>query len=177
MAKQSGQESGLRLLLTQRFLSAFGVGLVVILIAVAWILYMQRGAHIEPQGKILKVRTQALDENAAVAIADFRVENSSDYPVVVRELQVTLEGADGKTYEGSVVAEMDAKRLFQYYPLLGQKYNDTLKIRDRITPHQTIDRMIAARFEMPQTELDKRKKMAIRVVDVDGPSGELTESR
>jgi hypothetical protein len=171
------QESGFRQYLNQRFLTAFGVGLVVIVIAVAWILYMQRGAHIEPKGKILKVRTQALDENSSVAITDFRVENSSDYPVVVRELQVTVEGADGKVYEGSLVAEMDAQRLFQYYPLLGQKYNDTLKMRDRIAPRQTLDRMIAARFEIPQDQLDKRKRLAVRVEDVDGPFGELTESR
>jgi hypothetical protein len=138
---------------------------------------MQRGAHIEPQGKILKVRTQSLDENSSVAIADFRVENSSDHPVVVHELQVRAEDADGKSHEGTVVAEMDAQRLFQAYPVLGQKYNDTLKIRDRIAPHQTLDRMVAARFEVPQAQLDKRKKLAVRVKDVDGPTGELTESR
>ena len=158
------QESSFRQYLNQRFLTAFGVGLVVIVIAVAWVLYMQRGAHIEPKGKIMKVRTQALDENSSVGIIDFRVENSSDYLVVIRELQVTVEGAD-------------AQRLFQYYPLLGQKYNDTLKMRDRIAPRQTLDRMIAARFEIPQAELDKRKRIAVRVEDVDGPFGELTESR
>jgi hypothetical protein len=67
--------------------------------------------------------------------------------------------------------------LFQYYPLLGQKYNDTLKMRDRIAPRQTLDRMIAARFEIPQDQLDKRKRLAVRVEDVDGPFGELTEIR
>jgi len=177
MIMTMAQESGFRQYLNQRFLTAFGVGLVVIAIAVAWILYMQRGAHIEPKGRILKVRTQALDESSSVAIADFRVENASDYPVIVKELKVTVEGSDGKTYEGTLVAEMDAKRLFQYYPLLGQKYNDTLKMRDKIAPRETLDRMIAARFEIPQAQLDQRKRLAVRVVDVDGPFGELTESR
>jgi len=94
------QETIIRQYLNQRFLTAFGVGLVVIAIAVAWILYMQRGAHIEPAGKILKVRTLALDDNSSVAVVDFRVINSSDYTVIVREVTVTEEGANGQTADG-----------------------------------------------------------------------------
>jgi hypothetical protein len=37
--------------------------------------------------------------------------------------------------------------------------------------------MIAARFEMPVARLDARKKLRLRVVDVDGPSGELVETK
>jgi hypothetical protein len=153
------------------------VGLVAVAIAVAWVLYIQRGAHIEPKGKILKVRTQALDNTSSVAVIDFRVANSSDYLIVVREVTVTLEDASGNPVDGMMVAEMDAQRLFQYYPLLGQKYNDTLKMRDRIPARQTLDRMIAARFEIPQAQLDARKKLTVRVDDVDGPFGELIETR
>jgi hypothetical protein len=153
------------------------VGLVVIAIAVAWILYMQRGSHIEPVGKILKVRTLAMDENSAVAVIDFRIQNTADFPIVVREVTVTLAEADGKTDDGSSVAEMDAKRLFQYFPVLGEKYNDTLKMHDHIKPHETLDRMIAVRFEIPQARVDGRKTLKLRVEDVDGPSGELIETR
>jgi hypothetical protein len=149
----------------------------VIAIVVAWVLYMQRNAHIEPQGKILKVRTQAMDENSSVAVVDFRMVNSSDYPIWVREVDVSLFGADGKTYDGAVVSETDAKALFRYYPLLGQKYNDSLIVRDRIHPHQTVDKMIAARFEMPQGRLDARKKLTVHIEDVDGPSGDLVETK
>ena len=171
------QETIIREYLNQRFLTAFGVGLVAIAIAVAWILYMQRGAHIEPAGKVLKVRTLALDDNSSVAVIDFRVVNSSDYTIIVREVTVTLDEANGQTADGSAVAETDANRLFQYYPILGQKFNDTLIIRDHIKPHETLDRMIAARFEMPQTQLDARKRLRIRIEDVDGPSGELIETK
>jgi hypothetical protein len=153
------------------------VGLVVIAIAVVWIFYMQRGAHIEPAGKILKVRTLALDENSSVAVIDFRVVNSSDYTVIVREVAVTLDQPNGTASDGTVVSEVDARRLFQYYPVLGQKYNDSLIIRDRIKPHETLDRMIAARFEIPVAQLDARKRLKLRVVDVDGPSGELIETK
>jgi hypothetical protein len=153
------------------------VGLVAVGLAVAWVLYIQRGAHIEPQGKILKVRTQALDETSSVAVIDFRLENSSDIGIVVSEVTVTLEDASGKTADSMLVSEVDAQKLFQYYPLLGQKYNDTLKMRDRLPGHHAVDRMIAARFEMPQAQLDARKKLTVRVEDVDGPFGELTETR
>ncbi len=138
---------------------------------------MQRGAHIEPTGKILKVRTLALDEGSSIAVVDFRVVNSSDYTVVVREVAVTVDESNGTSADGTVVSEMDARRLFQYYPVLGPKYNDSLIIRDRIKPHESLDRMIAARFEMPVARLDARKKLRLRVVDVDGPSGELVETK
>jgi hypothetical protein len=153
------------------------VGLVVVLIAVVWIFYMQRGAHIEPAGKILKVRTLALDEGSSIAVIDFRVANASDYTVIVREVAVMLEQLNGAASDGTVVSEIDARRLFQYYPVLGQKYNDSLIIRDRIKPHESLDRMIAARFEIPVAQLDARKRLKLRVVDVDGPSGELIETR
>ena len=167
----------IRQYLNQRFLTAFGVGLVVIAIAVAWILYIQRGSHIEPAGKILKVRTLPADENSSIAIIDFRVENASNFGIIVREVTVTLDEPNGKTDEGAAVSEVDAQRLFQYYPVLGQKYNDTLKIRDRIKAHETMDRMIAVRFEIPQAKVDARKNLRLRVEDVDGPSGEIAERK
>lgn len=153
------------------------MGLVAVAILVAWILFIQRGAHIDPKGKILKVRTLALDENSSAAVIDFRFANTSDVGLIVREVTVTLEDTSGRTADGMIVSEMDAKRLFEYYPVLGQKYNDTLIMRDRIGPRQTLDRMIAARFELPLALLDARKKLTVRVEDVDGPFGELTETR
>src|SRR5258708_11494293 len=122
---------------------------------------MRRGANIATVGKVLKVRTSALDANSAVAVVDFRMENGSDVGLIVREVTVTLQTADGKTYEGSVVAETDAQNLFKYYPLLGQKFNDTLRIRDKVSARQTIDRMIAARFEVAESQLTGRKQLTV----------------
>jgi len=176
------RDSGIRQYLNQRFLTAFGVGLVVIVIAVAWVLYIQRGAHIEPAGKILKVRTIPLDENSSLAVIDFRVENSSDYTVIVKEVTATVVDPGGKEpggtlHEGATAAQMDTERLFKYYPILGQRFNDTLKMHDRIKPHETMDRMIAVRFEIPVAHLDARKRLKLKIEDVDGPSGELIETR
>jgi hypothetical protein len=160
---------------SKQVLIAFGVGVGVIAIAVAGVFYMQRGAHIELKGAILKVRTAAMDEASSVAVIDFRFTNPADYPFVVRTVSISMEDKAGKVYEGAPVSEVDAKRLFQYYTMLGQKYNETLLMRDKIPPRSSEDRMIAARFEVPVEQLDNRRKLLIRIEDVDGPVSELSE--
>ena len=129
---------------------------------------MQRGAHIDLPGKILKVRTAALDENSSIAVFDFRISNPADYTFVVRTVTVTVQEASGGTSVGLPVAEADTERLFQALPLLGQKYNRTLIMRDKIAPHTSEDRMLAARFEVPAGHLDSRKRFVIRVEEVNG---------
>ena len=59
------------------FPAAFGIGLVVIAVAVGGVLYMQRGSKVDLPGKILKVRTAPLDENSSVVVIDFRTANPS----------------------------------------------------------------------------------------------------
>jgi hypothetical protein len=162
---------------TRRLLIGFGIGVVAVAIAVAAVLYMQRGARIELKGSIQKVRTAAMDENSSVAIVDFRFANPADYPFVVRSVDVSIVGADGKTYEGSPVSEVDANRLFEYYKSLGQKYNNSLLMRDKVAPRTSEDRMIAARFEIPEKLLQARKNLKIRIEDVDGPSSEVLENQ
>lgn len=157
--------------------AALGVGLVVVACGVAGMFYMQRGAHVELQGSVLKVRTQAMDESSSVAVVDFRFVNPSDYPFVVRQVDVWIEDKDGKTLEGTPVSELDARRLFEYYPQLGQKYNDGLLMRDKLPPRQSLDRMTSARFEAPESVVESRRKLIVRVVDLDGASSELQEKR
>jgi len=150
-------------------------GLVVVAAGLGGMFYMQRGAHVELKGAVLKVRTQAMDENSSVAVIDFRFVNPSNYPFVVKEVTVSIVDKDGKTLEGLPVSELDARRLFQYYPQLGQKYNDSLLMRDKIMGRQSMDRMIATRFESPEATLESRRKLMVRIVDVDGPVAELQE--
>jgi hypothetical protein len=88
-----------------------------------------------------------------------------------------MEDKDGKPLQGQPVSELDARRLFQYYPQLGQKYNDSLLMRDKIMGRQSMDRMIATRFEAPESTIEGRRKLTIRIVDVDGPVAELQESK
>ena len=152
-------------------------GLLVVAAGIGGVFYMQRGAHVELKGGVLKVRTQAMDEKSTVAVIDFRFVNPSNYPFVVKEVTVSIVDKDGKTLEGQPVSELDARRLFQYYPQLGQKYNDSLVMRDKIMGRQSMDRMIATRFEDTEATIEGRKKLTVRIVDVDGPVAELQESK
>lgn len=160
---------------------SFGVFLLVGLAAassmVGVLLYWNRGAHIELKGSILKVRTLATDPSSAVVFADFRFANPADYPFVVRKVEVTMEDSSGQLIEGMGVSDVDAKRLFEYYPTLGQKYNPSLLMNDKIAPRQTLDRMIAAQFKLAEEKVQARKALRIRVEDVDGAVSELVETR
>lgn len=159
----------------KQFLPFIGIGVVVAALAVALVFYLQRGAHVELQGVIQKVRTLAVEEKAAIAVVDFRFVNSSDYLFIVREVSLLLEDARGQIHDGAVVSEGDAQRIFEYYPALGQKYNPSLVARTRIAARQSMDRMLAARFEVPEKELQARRRLIIRVEEVDGAVSEIAE--
>jgi hypothetical protein len=161
--------------MSKSFLTALVIGIAVIAVAITGVLYMQRGARVGLLGSILKVRTAPLDENSSVAVIDFRYRNPANDPFIVRTVTVILEDADGNQYNGSTVSESDAKRLFEGLPLLGQKYNDTLVMQDKIPSGASADRMVAARFEAPEARLEKRKRFVLRIEDVDGPVTEFTE--
>jgi hypothetical protein len=159
----------------KNFVVAFAIGIGLIAVIIGGVLIMQRGARVGLAGTFLKVRTAPLDENSSVAVIDFRFRNPGDVRFVVRTVTVVLDDADGKQYEGATVSETDAKRLFEGIPLLGQKYNDTLVTRDAVAAHAAEDRMVAARFEAPESRLAARKRFIIRIEDVDGPVTEISE--
>jgi hypothetical protein len=154
-----------------------GAGALIVGLFVAAIVYLQWGAHVELQGRIAKVRTAAADEASSIAVLDFRFVNPSDYPFIVRRVDVFVEDENGQVHEGAVISEADAKRLFEALPLLGQKYNESLLIRTRIRPKETMDRMVAARFELSEARLASRKRLWVRVEDVDGAVSEIAEGK
>jgi hypothetical protein len=161
--------------MSRTLLITFAIGIVVIAIAVAGIVYIERGGHIELPGKILKVRTAPLDEQSSAAVIDFRVTNPSDYPFQVRTVTVVLENQADAQVEGATASEMDAQRLMAGVPLLGDKYNPSLMVRERVPPHTTLDRMIAARFEVPDAQLQSRKRFLLKIEEVDGVVQVLSE--
>jgi hypothetical protein len=160
---------------SSRFALPLVIGLAVVAATVFGVMWMQWGAHVELKGEVLKVRTQALDDRSALAVIDFRFVNPADYAFIVRKVDVILEDPSGKTADGMTVSDADAKRVFEAYPLLGQKFNESLRVRDRVEAHQSQDRMIAARFELPVALLNGRKHLTVRVEDVDGPVSEIRE--
>jgi hypothetical protein len=153
--------------------AAIGIGLIAVI--VAGIFYMQRGARVGLAGNFLKVRTAPLDENSSVAVVDFRVSNPANVRFMVRTVTLVLEDADGNRYDGRTVAEVDAKRLFEAIPLLGQKFNDTLLGNESVSPHAAMDRMIASRFDAPESRIEKRRRFVLKIEDVDGPITEINE--
>jgi LEA14-like dessication related protein len=161
---------------SKRFYIFLGVGVVIVVVGLFFVFSSTKGAHLQLQGKVLKVRTGELDPNSSAAVVDFRVQNPSDVPFVVREVKVTLENADGSSQEGSLIAKTDLKVLLSYNRFLGAQYNEALSLQDRIPPRATVDRMVAVRFEVPLKNLDHAKGLKLYLQDVDGPEWE-TEYR
>ena len=118
-----------------RAAATFAIGIGIIAIAVAGILFMQRGARIGLAGSVLKVRTAPLDENSTVAVLDFRITNPSNILLEVLQVTVEMEDAAGKTATGSVIGETDARRVFEAVPALGPKFLTSLGMKQRIAPH------------------------------------------
>ncbi len=162
--------------MSKRLLILFGVGVVAMAIAVVVILSANKGSHLQLMGKILKVRTGALGEGNSIAVMDFRVQNPSDKPFVVRDVEITLEKPNGEMVDGVTVSKSDLKQLFQYNRFLGDQYNDGLGLQDTIAPHSMVDRMVAAHFEVGNADLEKAKAVHLSIQDVDGPLWETTAS-
>ena len=154
--------------MSKQLLIFVGVGVAVIALAIFFVFSSTKGSHLELKGQILKIRTGALDEQNSAAVLDFRVENPSDIPFVVRDVSATLEKQDGTTFEGLVVSRSDMNTLFQYNRFLGQQYNTSLTIKDKIAPHSTVDRMVAVRFEVPDQQLQSAKLIHLQIQDMDG---------
>jgi hypothetical protein len=161
--------------MNKTFAVALAVGLVVIAIAVGGLLYTNRGARVGLSGNFLKVRTAPFDETSSVAVIDFRYRNPADVRFVVSQVTVILEDATGNRTEGRTIPEIDAQRMFEGLPILGQKFNKTLIERDVVRPHAAEDRMIAARFEFPEAKLETRKRLIVRIEDENGPVTEISE--
>jgi hypothetical protein len=145
------------------------IGLVLIATAVFFIFYTTKSSHLELTGSVLKVRSGALDENSSAAVLDFRVTNVSKVPFSVREVNVAFEDRDGSTSEGTIIAKNDFEALLRYNRFLGSQLNPGLTIRDQIAPHETVDRMVAVRFEIPATRLEHGKALHLHIQDMDGP--------
>jgi hypothetical protein len=162
--------------MSKRILIFFGIGVVAIAIAVVVILSANKGSHLELQGKILKVRTGALGEGNSIAVMDFRVENPSDLPFTARNVEIRLEKASGEMEDGATISKSDLKQMFQYNRFLGDQYNEGLGLQDTIAPHATVDRMVAAHFEVSDEELQKAKAVHVSIQDVNGPLWETSHS-
>jgi hypothetical protein len=155
--------------MNKRLLIFVGIGVLAVGVAVFLTVTGNEGSHLQLQGKILKVRTGALGETNSIAVLDFRVENPSDIPFVVGNVEMSVEKKNGEMADGITTSKADLKQLFQYNRFLGDQYNEGLGMKDTIAPHSMVDRMVAARFEMSSKDLDSSKTVHLSLHDVDGP--------
>ena len=164
--------------MSKQFWIFLAVGLAVVAAAVSAIMMSTKSAHLELTGNILKVRTLSVSAGAAtIVVLDFRATNPSGLPFIVRDVRMSLEPASGEPMEGSQLSRSDVDAVFQYEKLVGTKYNDVLSLRDKIPAGQTMDRMSAARFELPESQVQSRKRILLHLEDVDGAASDLTEKQ
>lgn len=158
----------------QKAVIAF-IALLVVGGFVGGILFSTRHNKVELTGSVLKVRTHSVSEDDTLVFADIRVKNPSTQQFVVQDVDVYVDPASGERIQGDTFTEADAKRMFEYYPVLGKKYNPNLMIRQKINPGETIDRMVSVRFPGTEENFQKRKGLRIVVTDVDGAKTEIIE--
>jgi hypothetical protein len=162
--------------MSKQLLIFVGIGIIAVGVAVFLAVSGNEGSHLELKGKILKVRTGALGDGNSIAVLDFRVENTSNIPFVVGNVEVSLEKKSGEMVDGVTTSKSDLKQLFEYNRYLGDQYNDGLGMKDTIAPHSMVDRMVAARFEVSNQALDSAKAVHLSLHDVDGPSWETSHA-
>jgi hypothetical protein len=150
-------------------------GLAIVGAGVGILMVGTKGNHLELTGAILHTRVLALNPKASIVIVDFRVKNPTDVPFVARSVTILLDPGSGETLEGQGVSKVDVDNLFKYEKLLGPKFNEVLSIRDKIAPHQSLDRMAGARFELNDSAVDARKSIRVRMEDLDGTVAEISE--
>lgn len=163
--------------MSKQFWTFLAIGLAIVAAGIGILFLSTKSAHLDLDGKILKVRVLALSPEASLVIVDFRVTNPSGVPFVVRTADLRLDHYSGEPVEGRTISKPDTENVFKYEKLLGPKYNDVLSIEDKIAPHQTMDRMVGARFELPESGIDARKDIRLHIEDLDGTAVDLIEKK
>jgi len=151
------------------------IGLAVVGLGLYVLLYSTKGSHLELKGEILKVRVLSLNDKASLVMLDFRATNPSDLRWVIKTVQIIIDPPQGDPIEGAIISKADVDNVFKYEKLLGPKYNDVVSIKDLIPAHKTVDRMAGARFELPESEIDKRKSIRLRIEELDGIIAEFVK--
>lgn len=164
--------------MSKRFWIVLPAGLAVVGVLIFLVLSTTTGAHLRLEGKILKVRILAVNGGeASIVVVDFRATNPSDVPFVVSSVKLRLDPASGDALDGTTASKPDLQDIFQYAKVLGPRYNGVLSLQDRVAPHQTVDRMTGARFDVPEAAVNSRKGLHLQIEDVDGTVAELGESK
>ncbi len=160
--------------MSKPFAIGFACAVVLLAGAVAWILHSHSGNYLEPTGRILQVRTVALDASSAGLIVDFEIKNPSRREMIVRFINVKLTEPDGSVPDNSMIAASDLPAMFRYHKELGPLNLTALRERDHISPGQAVQRLTAVRYELPEEQLKNRKNVQLTIEDITGPKLELS---
>ena len=150
-----------------------GLGAAAAVVAV--ILFFNQGSSPRVEGEILQVRTLGMDQESSVAIVDFKGENTAKYPMIIGKRVLLVTDANGGEHVGDTTTVYDLERLFKYFPALGPAANEPVVDKTRLEPGDKIQGMIAARFEIPKHELDMRRQLTVRIIDVGDAVSEITQ--
>lgn len=149
------------------------LGLLIVGGMIASGLFATRGTRLALKGSTQKTRVAAVGAARTAVVVDFRITNTSDYPFVLKSMDMELTTADDRKVMGRFVPEVDTPQLFAGAPTLGEKYNKTAAIRQKIGPQETLDLMLASIFDLKEADVAARKDLVIRLTDVDGPQSEI----
>ena len=94
---------------------------------------------------------------------------------MVRTVRVYAEAGNGGRLEGVIISDVDSQRVFDGIPVLGKKYNPSLVLQDKLPGRVTWDRMIGARFDIPEAQVRQRKRLIISIEEIDGNIFEILE--
>lgn len=151
---------------------------LAVISGIVWFTYSEnQSGLVRLQGEVLKVRTYQLDPSATLVFADFRITNPTDSAFTVESLEMELVPKEGEPLEGGVLTKREIDQVFAYQKLSGPQYNDPLIVRDRIEPGETQDRMAVARFDVPESAIDARGGLQVRIHEIDGQASEIVEKR
>ncbi|QOY90407.1 hypothetical protein [Paludibaculum fermentans] len=149
------------------------LGLMAVAILAGVALLVNRGSQVRLEGSILKVRVVPTDDNACLAVVDFRVKNPSSTIFQVKQLKIVVTTADGTEIEGQTVPQLDLDRVLEYHKVAGTRYTPMLKERDRLNSGVEEDRTAAAGFTLSEKVFQTRKGLTLKIQDADGMATEF----
>lgn len=150
-------------------------GAVLIGAFIAVVVYAYWGNTPELTAEVLRVRTLQTADDATVAVMDARFRNPSRIEFEVRQVRIAYRDASGEIVEGTTIAHEHNVRLFEQFPVLGDRYNDTLTAKTKVAPGETVDRMLVARFEKPLDHFEQRQAILIEVEETEGAVSKIEQ--
>ena len=144
------------------------IGLALVAAVLGVTLWQNQGSRLILEGSMRKVRIQKVDDANTAAIVEVRLNNPSDLPFEVKDLKLTLETAKGPV-DGTLFRSKDLDAFFDFYKAsLGVRFNDSLRIGERLKSRTLVERTVGASFPVSEAELTGRRRLVLTLKAIDG---------